>query len=238
LQFLQGKVFQVTSSIHEEGKSFIYVNLALSLAYMGKKVLLVGLDLRKPTLSKYFSEIKFEDKNSVVGYLNSQTENLDAIPVKCDIHPNLDLLLSGRIPPNPMTLLSSSKFEGMMDYYKTKYDYIICDSTPYFAVSDAMVVNKYVDHTLYVIRADYTDMRSLPDIEKIIKERKLKNVNVIFNSLDMESAKYRYGYGYGYGYGHYGYGYSEEENKKKGLMRRIIKRLKKNNEDDSNDSTI
>lgn len=236
LQFLPGKVFQVTSSMRGEGKSFISVNMATSLAYTNKKVLLVGLDLRRPSIPKYFPDMKLSENKGAISYLCSQTEDLDSLVVKSSVSSNLDILISGKIVPNPTVLLSSDRFEQMINHFKEKYDYVICDSPPYFAVSDSSIINKHMDYTLYIIRADYSDMRSLPDIEKLNKERKLTNLNLVFNSVNIESAKYRYGYGYGYSYGyHYGYGYeytddddvNKKRRKKKNFWGKIVNRRKK-----------
>lgn len=231
IQFLQGKVFQVTSSIHGEGKSFVSANLATSLAYTGKKVLLVGLDLRKPSIRSKFPTMTFEEDKSVVSYLSSQADDLSLLISRNAMTPNLDILISGKIPPNPTVLLSLERFKEMIAYFREKYDYVICDSTPYFAVSDSSIINRYMDNTLYIIRADYTDLRNLPDIDRVIKEGKLKNVNMIFNSVNLEAFKYRYGYGYGYGHS-YGYGYRYEygeakKKKKRGVVSKLINKLKR-----------
>lgn len=183
-------------------------------------------------MRKYFPEIKFEQDRGVASYLSNKIDNLDLLIKNSQIDSNLDLLISGAIPPNPIALLSSDRFENMINYFREKYDYIICDSTPCFAVSDSSLINKQMDHTLYLIRADYTDLRSLSDIEKLNKEKKMKDINLIFNSMDMDSPKYRYGFGCGYGYG-YGYGssygcdysYGDEKMEKKKWFTVVLKKI-------------
>lgn len=216
LLFIKGKVIQVTSSTHGEGKSFISSNLAIALSSAKKKVLLIGLDLRKPTLRHCFQGDTFDRHFGVVNYLIEHVENLDELIVHSNVNENLDIIISGKIPPNPMELLSLPRFGEMIKQLRSRYDYIICDTAPLFLVSDSTIINKYVDYTLYVIRANYTELQALPEIERICREKELKDVNIIFNALDPSSAKYKYGY-YGYGYGDkygYGYGYGEARPKK------------------------
>lgn len=230
MQFMQGKVFQVTSTMRGEGKSFTSINLAMTISQTNKKVLLIGLDLRKPSIRKAFPEVKFDESKSVVGYLRSDAENPDSFVLKNIEETYLDVLISGKIPSNPTVLLSSEKFENMIVYFREKYDYIICDSTPYFAISDSSIVNKCMDSTIYIIRADYTDIRSLSDVERLNREKKLKNIHLVLNSINLDAAKYRYGYGYGYNYGYnYGskYGYSEmgKDRNYSGLFGNLIKKF-------------
>ena len=211
LQFLKGNIIQVTSSFPGEGKSYIAVNLAVSLSHLHGKVLLIGLDLRKPVLEQRLSTIEHVKKNSVVGYLIGKADNIDQLPTKSKIEPNLDIIFSGFVPPNPTELLASPKMAEIFNYFKDKYDYIICDSAPFMPVSDALIINKFVDSTLYVVKSNYTRLDTIPLINKTINSKKLKNVNIVLNDLYMSKkilgySSYGYGYGYGSGYG-YGYGY-------------------------------
>ena len=225
LQYLPDThVIQVTSSTPGEGKSFIASNLALSISHVGKRVLLIGLDIRKPALHKIFPDCKVEKYNTVVGYLIGKCTDLDALVVNSSVSPTLDLIFAGPVPPNPTELLSQGREGEMINYFRDKYDYVIIDSAPYLPVSDSFIINSYVDSTLYTVRADYTDLKLLNDINDAIhsKSKPIKNVNLVLNDLNLEATKYRYGYGagygYGYGYGHgygYGYGYGNEDEHEK-----------------------
>ena len=253
IQYLPGvKVLQVTSSTPGEGKSYVASNLALSISHTGKKVILVGMDLRKPALHKIFPNLKYDMMKSVVGYLIGKLENIDDAIVRSDISDTLDLLPAGPVPPNPTELLSLNKQESLIAYLREKYDYVVIDSAPYLPVSDSFLINTFVDATLYTVRADYTDLKMLTEINEAIKSKSkpMKNVNIVLNGLDLVSNKYRYGYGagygYGYGYGHghgygygYGYGYGTEgelsgKSDKKGNLfglRGVLKRGKKDLKD-------
>ncbi|MCR5002980.1 MAG: polysaccharide biosynthesis tyrosine autokinase [Bacteroidales bacterium] len=218
------RVFQVTSSVLGEGKSFVASNLALSLAYVGKKVLLMGMDLRKPVLPKIF-KCEIDSKKALVNYLAGREKNLDEIIVKSKQSNNLDLLFSGVIPPDPTVLLSNDRAENLIAELKERYDYVIIDSAPYFPVTDSSIINKYVDATLYIVRCDYTSLKILKEIDSVIhrKINPIRNAHIIMNDFNMTAIKYRYGYGsgynfdhmssYGYSYGSrygYGYGYGNE----------------------------
>ena len=230
LQFMPGcKIIQVTSSVAGEGKSFVASNLALSLSHTGKKVLIIGLDIRKPRLNKIF-DVKSDKYNSVVGYLIGKADSLDALVYNSGISETLDVIFAGPVPPNPTELLSQEKEGEIIAYFKDKYDYIIIDTAPYLPVSDSFLINKYVDATLYTLRAGHTPLSLLPEVQEALNNeaRPIKNVSLVLNGVDLGASKYRYGYGsgYGYGYGHgsgygygYGYGYGEPE-AKKGLFRK------------------
>ncbi len=220
------KLIQVTSSVQGEGKSFISSNLALSLAYVGKKVLLVGMDLRNPSLPKIFPNCDFDRTRSLVGYLIGKTDNVDDIIIPSGISHHMDIIFSGITPPDPTVLLSGSKIENLIDMLKTRYDYIILDSTPYFPVTDSSIINKHVDSTLYVVRCDYTSLKFLKEMKTLIhrKINPLRNANIVMNGFNAKAMKYRYSFGegygfdnmsaYGYTYGNkYGYGYGHTKKK-------------------------
>lgn len=222
LQYMPGcRVIQVTSSIAGEGKSFVSSNLALSLSHVGNKVLLIGLDIRKPRLNGIFT-CKAPKYNSVVGYLIGRAESLDALVQPSGVSDTLDVIFAGPVPPNPTELLQQGRAKDIVDYFRTKYDYIIIDSAPYLPVSDSFIINSYADATLYTLRAGHTPLSILPEIQEALdsETRPVKNVSLVLNGMDLSAGKYRYGYGsgYGYGYGHgsgygygYGYGYGEPE---------------------------
>ncbi len=232
LQYLpEAKVIQITSSVAGEGKSFVASNLAMSLAHAGKKVVIVGMDLRKPALHKIFNLQESVKSRSVVGYLIGRCVNFEEMVFNTGSHDNLDVIYAGPVPPNPSELLSQNKEKPLFDWLRDRYDYVIIDSTPYMMVSDANLINKSVDVTLYVCRADYTDLRLLNEVNNVLhgESKTMKNLHAVLNCVNLQSSKYRYGYGKGYGYGYgyrrgygygkgygygYGYGYGDTEEKK------------------------
>lgn len=215
LQYLQGKkVIQVTSSSPGEGKSYVAANLAISISHTGKKVLLMGMDLRKPVLPKMFPNVAFSTQNSIVAYMIGKCTNPLDLVYPSGVSPTLDVAMSGAIPPNPTELLAQGKEGELINFFRDKYDYIIIDSAPFLPVSDSFLINEFVDATLYVIRAGVTDLKMLPEIADAFKSeaKPIKNVSVLLNGVDLDDKRYRYGYGAGYGYGYsnghgYGYGY-------------------------------
>lgn len=145
-------MIQVTSSISGEGKSFVASNLAVSLVNLDKKFLLLGFDIRKPMLGRIFNVEGSDVKVTFVSYLLGKTDDIDSMVVHSAVNPNLDLVFGGPIPPNPLELLERCDFRGLFDYFKSRYDYVIVDSAPYFPVADSSIINPYVDATLYVVR--------------------------------------------------------------------------------------
>ena len=216
IQYLEGvKVIQVTSSIFGEGKSYIASNLALSIAHTGRKVILVGMDLRKPAIHKYFSSIKPKRKNNVVGLLTGRCTRIEFAIQSSEVCDNLDLMTTGSVPPNPTELLSFDKQKDIIERLRDKYDYVIIDSAPYLQASDSLLINSYVDATLYVVRAGYTDKRLFDDINDAIhsKYKPIQNTYIVLNGLYTGTNIFRNDYdslcGYGYGY-NYGYGSDSE----------------------------
>ena len=210
------KTILVTSSIKGEGKTLVSVNVASSIAEKGKNVLLIGADLRNPQIHKLIS-VKRDSQKGISDYisLNGKIKWKDIIIKKG----NLNILLSGTIPPNPTDLLASSKFESFLNEVKQEYDYIIIDSAPCLLVSDTFEISKHVDSTLYVIRANYSDTSLCNFIQECSTEKKLKNISLVLNSVGSSKAYgYKYGYQYGYRYGYkysynYGYGYGYDFDK-------------------------
>jgi capsular exopolysaccharide synthesis family protein len=211
IQYLDDvKVVQVTSSVFGEGKSYVASNLALSIAQTGRKVILVGMDLRKPSLQKIFPDVRLKPKNNVVGYLTGKCSRLDFAIENSKVCETLDIMMPGSVPPNPTEILSFDKQKELIEKLREKYDYVIVDSAPYLLVSDSMLINPYVDATLYVIRAEFTDMRLFNEINDAInsKYKPLKKAYIVLNGLNLASGKFRYGYSCGYG-NCYGYGVTE-----------------------------
>lgn len=196
------RVIMFTSSIGGEGKSFVSINLAASLAYSDKRVLLIGLDLRKPTLH---DRLAISNKVGASNCLIGQGHYEDFIQ-STGVHPKFDVLPSGPIPPNPSELLSNGKLPKLIEELRTQYDYILIDSPPYGLVTDSALISEYVDATLYIVRFNYTVLDHLRRIADLQRTKRFSNLSIIFNGVN-----YGAGYGYGYGYGGYGYGYYAEE---------------------------
>ena len=205
VRYLGHRVFQVTSSVPGEGKSFISSNLAMTLAHTGLKVLIVGIDLRKPQLAKIFDIHQHHDQG-LTPYLAGKTDDLDASIVHGvkDV-PTLDVLPAGVIPPNPSELIESQRMQKAVDYLKSlDYDYLIFDSAPYLPVADATIFNRYVDANIFMLRAGVCELRFVEDLDQLAHDGKMHNIYIVLNGVDIASRSY--GYHYGYGYGHYGYG--------------------------------
>jgi len=196
---IDSEVVFITSTTKGEGKTFVAINLASSLVAAKKKVLLIGCDLRNPQIHNYLNLKK--DLAGVSNYLYNDSISFDELIIKNSIENlDLDVLLSGDIPPNPAEMLMSSKFEQLLQEAKAKYDYVIVDTAPTILVTDTILISHHADITLYITRSGYTDTRLLPHIRDIQKQKKLLNMGIVINGLD-ESGINAYNYGYGYGYG-------------------------------------
>lgn len=218
LQFLmnktQGKVIMFTSTISGEGKTFIASNLAVSTVLLGKKVLLIGCDIRRPRLAEVFN---FDNtRQGLTSYLaadEKQVSMLDSFIIPSNIVEGLDLLPAGIVPPNPAELLSGSNLDTAMDYLRTKYDYIILDAAPVGLVADSMIVNRVADLVAYVTRLHYTHKTDTDFIKSLVNEGKLQNVAIVVNGDDLK--KKSYGTRGSNRYSSYGYSYIDDNNKKK-----------------------
>ena len=213
-----------TSSISGEGKTFIAANLAMSFSLLGKKVVLCGLDIRKPALGRLFG-IKDRQKG-VSTLLNKNTitaEDVYQQIANSGVNENLDLLMAGPTPPNPTELLARDNLRIVLDHLKERYDYVILDTAPVGLVADTMQIARYANVCCYLCRADYTPKTNIELLNSLSESGKLPNLCVILNGVDMSKKKYGYYYGYGkygkygrYGYGRYGrygrYGYSNYGN--------------------------
>lgn len=196
----QHKTILITSSMGGEGKSFVSLNLAMTYALMGKRTVLLGLDLRKPKIGNY---VGMEHQAGVSNYLAGQME-LDALPVELNFgQHNLYFINSGPIPPNPAELLLQAEMDILMDYLKRSFDYIILDTPPVGLVTDAQIVGKYADTSLYIVRHQYTLKEQVRLLDGYYKAKRLANLGVVLNDIKAGDS-YRYGYGsYGYGNGYY-----------------------------------
>ena len=194
----------LTSTIPGEGKTFLSVNLAGIFALSGKKVLLIGMDIRSPKLNEYLGLTKTK---GLTDYLSLHNSKIGDFITKVKGFESLDVLLAGSIPPNPTELLMGKKVDELFAQFKKDYDFIIVDTAPVSLVSDTLIVAKHADTFVYVVRANYLDKRMLnvPDI--LHRENKLPNMAFLLNDTDVTKG---YGYG-GYGYGNYGYGMTVEK---------------------------
>ena len=207
-------VILFTSSTSGEGKTFTAANLAVSFALLGKKVILIGLDIRKPRLAELF---RINNYTSGITNLlvmdNPQWGDIEKQIVPSEINGKLDLLMAGPIPPNPAELVSRPALEQVITQIKQHYDYVLIDTAPVGLVTDTLQIGKLADISIYMCRADYTPKASFNMINSLAEENKLANMCIAINGIDLSEKKYGYYYGYGkygkYGrYGHYGKGSS------------------------------
>lgn len=192
-------VIAVSSTISSEGKTFIAINLAAIIAMLGKKVLLIGLDLRKPRINKVF---EFDKSPGMSTYLSGNC-GYEEIIKKTQIE-NLFYAPSGPVPPNPAELIETEKMAKFMEKAKKEYDFIIFDTPPVAIVTDALLLAGYADVNLFIVRQRYTSRNTLSLIEQLRNHGELKNMAIIINDISLTGY---YGYGLRYGY-MYGYGYT------------------------------
>lgn len=217
-QKMQGsKIVMLTSSIGGEGKTFCTVNLATVFALSNKKTIIVGLDLRKPRI---FDDFSIDNNVGTVNYLIGQ-KKLNEIIQQTHI-PNLDVITSGPIPPNPAELIISDSMSELIDELKEIYDYIILDTPPVGLVSDALELAQFCDATLYIVRQSVTKKGMLSVVNEKHKRGELHNISIVLNDFQNKS-KYGYGYNYGYGYGSYEEEYLQSS-VKKGLLNKFKKK--------------
>jgi tyrosine-protein kinase Etk/Wzc len=188
----QAKTIFLTSTFPKEGKTFVSANLAATFALSGKKVLLIGMDIRNPRLDEYLT---LPDRG-VTNYLSSKNLVLEDLIVKYDGFEDFHVLPAGVIPPNPAELLMNKKVDTLFEILKNQYDYIIVDTAPVSLVTDTLLIAKHADCFIYVARANVLEKRMLNIANTLYKEQKLPNMCLLLN--DTDSTK---GYGYGYGYG-------------------------------------
>ncbi|WP_077196033.1 GumC family protein [Prevotella ihumii] len=212
LQFIMEenqKVIMFTSSTSGEGKTFTAANLAVSFALLGKKVILVGLDIRRPRLAELF---RISDhKHGITNLLmknNPTSDELREQILPSGVNKNLDLLMAGPIPPNPTELIARESLCETFNLLRSEYDYVLIDTAPIGLVTDTLEIGKIADATVYMCRADYTPKASFGMINDFHTGKKLPKMSIVLNGIDMSKKKYGYYYGYGkYGkYGRYGYG--------------------------------
>lgn len=194
-------IFCTTSYNPGNGKTFITLNIAVSLAIKGKKVLLIDGDMRHTSLSKAFDLPGI----GLSGYLAGKINDVDMI-IKHDSEHDLDVIPTGAIPPNPTELLYSPRLKQLFDMVRERYDYIFIDCPPSDIVADTSIITKYADRTIFIIRAGMLERSMLPKIQEDYDTQRFPNMMLILNGTIYENNTYgnRYGYSYAYGYGYYG----------------------------------
>ncbi len=202
------QVFMITSSLPGEGKSFTTLNIATVLALAGKRTVILGADLRKP---KLFDDLNLHNNVGLSQYLSGMVK-LDEVIQVSEIE-NLFLIAGGPMPPNPSELLIRPDMGRLIEQLKERFDFIVMDTPPLTFVTDAFVLSNLADHTLFVVRQDFTPKAALQHLDEFYTTGKLTKVSILFNDLRKSGWGYGYGgYGYGYGYGYeYGYGYSKKK---------------------------
>ena len=206
----EAKTVFVTSTIKGEGKTFVAFNLALTLALTGKKVVLVGADIRNPQLHRYLPESERKNRG-LTEFIIDESLTASQLASQSEYNENLSIVLSGVIPPNPAELLMQNRTSDFFKEIKQEYDYVIVDTAPSMLVTDTILINKFADITLYVVRAGYTDKRLLEFPKDAMEEGRLANIAIVLNNVDMSN----------FGYGNkYGYTYSNE---KRTLLDRIFR---------------
>jgi len=218
MQFmLSGKenpVILITSSISGEGKSFTSINLAMSFALMKKKVVLVGLDIRSPMLGDY---LHLSKERGITMYIADESYTVNDIIIPSNLHPYLDVIPAGPIPPNPAELIMNQRLDDLFLQLRGMYDYIIVDSAPIGLVSDTYLLNRLIDNCVYVARQNYTPREACSLINEIYEHKRINGMAVVLNGTNESS-----GYGYGYGYGK-GSKSKKDYNKKINLLNKIRK---------------
>ncbi len=204
------KMILTTSSIPKEGKSFVATNAAISLSLTGDRVALIEFDMRKPKVSK---PLGIERDPGLSNYLAGKATEEEILKPHATIA-NLYVIPSGPIPPNPAELMTEAKLTKLFGYLRENFDYVIIDSPPIAAVTDAKILSTYVDSTIYIVRHNYTNYVFLNLLYDVYQKKTLKNVNIVFNGIKNKKilgyGYSAYGYGYGYGYS-YGYGYTIDD---------------------------
>lgn len=187
-------VVLVTSSVNGEGKSYVATNLAISLTLLGKRVALVGLDIRKPMLATY---LKLPTQGCLTSYIAEPEYTIDDTIVASGINNNLDILPAGVIPPNPSELLQSERMDELFAELRKRYDYVIIDSAPVAMVGDTYLLSRLADMTVYVTRANYTTYDLIEFVNQTHEQQRLPKMVAVLNGADAKKVGYGYGYGYG-----------------------------------------
>lgn len=206
LEFMTGKnksanVILLTSFNPDSGKTFLTMNIAVSLALKGNKILVIDGDLRKASTSAYVGS----PKQGLSDYLSGGVDRVESLITVYPNYTNLHILPVGTIPPNPTELLYADRFNQLISEMRSRYDYVFIDCPPIDIMADTQIIEQYADRTIFVVRAGLLERSMLPELERIYKQKKYKNMTLILNGTEAGSNRYGYKYGYKYGY-HYGYG--------------------------------
>lgn len=208
------KVILLTSAVSGEGKTFVSLNLAMTYALTGKRVVVLGLDIRRPVLAHL---VNLHNKRGITTYLSEQEDDISSLICPTTFNENLFVMPAGPVPPNPNELLLSKRMQDLVSYLRQNFDYVIMDTSPIGIISDTYILIPYSDIQLYVTRASYSTKKSLRVLHNAINNGRIKHPYIILNNVNMTSGAYSYRhygyYGYTsrktYGYG-YGYGYSRD----------------------------
>ncbi len=227
LQFLSDKegshLAAVTSTISGEGKTFFAINLAGIYALMGKKVLLLDLDMRKPKIHLEFQVNNEKGISTLLSGANSLED------VLCDSQmENLSFIPSGPVPPNPSELLLSDRMTDLLQELEQKYDVVITDTPPVGLVTDGLEIIKKADLPIYIFRAEFSKRQFIQNVDRLINENGIRKLSVVLNGVDPDRGIYGYNYGYGYGYGYgysYGHNYYTDEGKRKRTSKNWFQRI-------------
>lgn len=213
-----GRVTLVTSSIPAEGKSFVAVNLGTALASSGRKTIILELDFRKPKISAYLG---LKEDKGLSEYLTGKASRSEVIQ-RAGVDPDLYIMATGALPANPTKLLDQKRMDELIAWLRTEYDDIIIDTPPVYLVTDAMILARLSDVSLYVVRQGVTLKEHLQYIKQLNKQAKFRKLNLVFNGIQMDG---KYGYGYSYDYGYYVKPSGNRKNKYRTAVRNIISRF-------------
>ncbi len=191
-----GTVIQLTSHNPASGKTFVTINMAMSMALSGSKAVIVDLDIRKGSLSRV-SGMAAKTTVGATQYLMGKVTSLKDITYSYADDAPFDIIPAGALPPNPAELLKGGRLEILIDELRKSYDYILIDNPPYGMVVDAAICSRLCDQSIYVMRAGKFDKRFMPDVEELYENNKLPNMSILLNGVDMSLHTYGYGYGYG-----------------------------------------
>lgn len=200
------KIIALTSTISGEGKTFIAINLAGILAYTGKKIIVIDLDMRKPKIDKSFSISNDKGMSTILSGIHPMEECIQEGPL-----PNFKIITAGPLPPNPSELILSPITDKVLEELKKEFDYIIIDNPPIGLVSDATPILQKADIPIYVFRANYSKINFVQIYDRLKNEHKISKLSVVLNDIEIKKKTYGYNYGYGYGYG-YGYIHQRDSN--------------------------
>ncbi|MBV8328632.1 polysaccharide biosynthesis tyrosine autokinase [Chryseobacterium sp.] len=192
----KGKIVYVTSTVQGEGKTFVSVNLVLTLANPNRRAIIIGADIRNPQLQRYNTSRK--GLAGLTEYLYSDQTQINDIIHMTSFNPSCDVIYSGMIPPNPTELLTNNRFEELLEELKGRYDYIIVDTAPLMLVTDTFLIADHADVTLYVTRSKFTEKELIGFADSNIENNKIKNVGFVLNDISKEYFGYGNKYGYGY----------------------------------------